>query len=136
MERRLNMLGKLPETGGILQDARKPMSGAGPPILLRTEVHDCFGSGELCHDLGYGGFRGEAVEHVEGVRFPVFDELVRPADALDGRVDAGRMQVIDDTRTKGRQLRIQQLCTSVSAKTLNRAARHGANSNPMARQYD
>ena len=57
------------------------------------------------------------------------------ADSGSGPRRRFRLGVVD-TRTKGRQLRIQQLCTSVSAKTLNRAARHGANSNPMARQYD
>ena len=40
--------------------------------------------------------RGEAVERAEDVGFSVFDELVRPADALDGRVDAGGMKVLDD----------------------------------------
>ena len=40
-------------------------------------------------------FRGEAVELAEGFGFAVFDELVRPADPLDRRVDAGVVEIFN-----------------------------------------
>jgi hypothetical protein len=43
----------------------------------------------MLEDLLHGGFRGEAVEFAEGIRFAVLDEFVGPADALDRGVDAG-----------------------------------------------
>jgi len=58
------------------------------------------GSGEVAEDLGDGGSRGEAVEFAEGVLFAVLDELVRPADALDGGVDARGVEVVDDGRAE------------------------------------
>ena len=36
----------------------------------------------------------------EGFGLAVFDELVRPADPLDGGVDAGVVEILDDGRAE------------------------------------
>ena len=44
--------------------------------------------------------RGEIVEGAQGVRLAVLDELIRPADAFNGGVDTGDVQLLDDRRAE------------------------------------
>ena len=47
------------------------------------------------HHLLDRGFRRQTVQLHENVRLAVFDEFIRPADALDRRGDAGVVQQFD-----------------------------------------
>ena len=46
--------------------------------------------------LPNGGFRSQTVEFAEGFRFAVLDELIRPADAFDWRVNTRVVEVLND----------------------------------------
>src|SRR5258708_1523496 len=57
------------------------------PALLRLQERQ---------DLLHGRLGGEAVLLAENIHGPVLDELIGPADAHDGRFDAGIVEVLDD----------------------------------------
>ena len=50
----------------------------------------------MSEDLGGRMFRADAMKLPEDFWFPMFDELVWPADAFDGCMNAGGVQVFND----------------------------------------
>ena len=50
--------------------------------------------------LPNSSFRSQAVEFTESFRFAVFDEFIRPTDALDWRVNTRVVEIFDDGSTE------------------------------------